>query len=453
MAARNILLVSFDDAVAPWPYHTAFNEPLRIPTIDALCATGAAFHSAYAQAPICGPSRSSMMTSMLPHDLGILNNGTFVFDRVPSSRCWVADLKSAGVYCSSGGKIHHKPVIPRPHHKALYSDERKDFSNDLRLPRELRKRSRSFGGHRQGRGALDGVDDDFFFDQQAANSAIDFLQTHSGDQPFYRELGFFSTHGPHLTPARFKEMYAAENLTPPSDWNGYLHDSPYVSQNIPENPDFADRDYWQKSVRNYFSAYSHGDYQLGRVMAALRASVHANNTVVIVVSDHGFHLGNRNLFRKTTLWEQSLHVPFIICDPDQPAGQVIPDPVGLIDLGPTILDYAGLPPMPVAAGRSLRPMLSGQRDPDRVIPSFYGACLTLRIGDYRIIRYAQDDWQLFDVKSDYWQLHNLGTDHPAFPALRQQFEDWAQHHGYDLTHPPGLPIDPAEADAEADEEA
>lgn len=434
MTAKNILLVSFDDAVAPWPYRTAFNEPLKLPNLEELCALATVFQTAYAQAPICGPSRASMMTSRLPHSLDILDNSTFVFDRVEPQACWIHTLRENGWFCSSGGKIHHKPALSRPHHKALYSDARKSFDVDMRLPRDLRKRSRAFGGHRLGRGTLDGVDDDFFFDQQVANSTIDFLESYQGDQPFYREVGFFSPHGPHITPARFKEAYDPGTFRRPAEWGGYLADSPYVTSHIPENADFRDEDYWQKSVRNYFSAYTHGDHQLGRVLAALRASRHAENTVIVVVADHGFHLGNRNLYRKTTLWEQALHVPFVIFDPTQPAGRVVEDPVALVDLGPTLLDFAGLAPPPAAAGRSLRPMMQGARDPGRVVPSFYGHSVTIRKGDYRIIRYASapgvEDWQLFDLRTDYWQLRNLGPDHPAFAPMRRALEDWAAAEGY-----------------------
>lgn len=447
MASKNILLVSFDDAVAPWPYLTAFGEPLQIPNLEALCKVATTFQSAYAQAPICGPSRASMMTAQLPHQLDILTNATFVFDRVPASSCWVADLKSQGYFCSCGGKVHHKTNLKPDVHETLYSDAPKQFTGDLRLPRELRKRSRSFGGHRNGRGALDGDDDDFFYDKQSADSAIDFLTTYSGDQPFYREVGFYSAHGPHLTPARFKAGYEAGNLYPPSDWRGYIADSPYVTTNILENEKFRDLDYWQKSVRNYFSAFTHGDYHLGRILDALKASSHAANTVVIIVSDHGFHLGNRNLFRKTTLWEQSLHVPFIIYDPDFPQGQVIQDPTALIDLGPTILDYAGVALPRGAQGRSLRPMLAGARDPDRVIPSFYTHCLTIRRGDYRLIRYGAKDWQLFDVASDYWQLKDLGTTHPKFAPMRKAMEDWAVQNGYTFTDPATSAAQPEDEDA------
>lgn len=433
MVARNILLISFDDAVAPWPYKTAFHEPIRLPNLDKLCGVSTAFHSAYAQAPICGASRASMLTSRMPHELDIVDNSTIFFDRFGPEACWAYQLKQNGYFCSSGGKVHHKPTLRRPQHRVLYSDERKAFSIDNRLPRELRKRSKRFGGFRNGRGAKDGIDDDFFFDKQAADSAISFLSDYEGSQPFYREVGFVSPHTPHITPARFKEMYDAENLRRPDDWDGYVADSPYVINNIPENEDFRSEGFWQKSVRNYFSAYSHGDYHLGRVLDALKSSGHADNTIVIVVSDHGFHLGNRNLFRKTTLWEQCLHVPIIIFDPARPIGQVVDDPVALLDVGPTVLDLSGITPSEELRGRSLRPMLAGERDPDRVVPSFYRKGVTIRKGRFRIIRYGKDDFQLFDLASDYWQLNNLGTDHEYFAPMRNALEIWAQEAGYDFS--------------------
>src|SRR5690606_32484664 len=100
--------------------------------------------------------------------------------------------------------------------------------------------------------------------------------------------------------------------------------------------------------------------------------------------------------------------------------------------------FAGLAPPPLAAGRSLRPMMQGARDPERVIPSFYGNSVTIRKGDYRIIRYASapgvEDWQLFDLRTDYWQLRNLLPDHPAFAPLRKALEDWAAAAGYVFSH-------------------
>jgi choline-sulfatase len=439
MDRKNILLVSFDDAVAPWPYKTAFGEPLRTPNLDRLCAESTAFHAAYAQAPICGPSRASMITTMMPPELGILDNSAFVFDKVSPQLGFSHDLKASGYFCSSGGKVHHryKPLAQR-HQRVLYSDGRKAFGDDMGIPEALKRRSRKFGGFRRGVGTPDGEYDDAFYDAQSAASAIEFLGSYPGDGPFYREVGFFSPHVPNITPERFKRLYAPQNLKKPADWTGYLSDSSYVTAAYPETEDLRSEDFWQRSVRNYFSGYSHGDYHLGRVLEALKASRHAVTTVVIVVSDHGFHLGNRNLFRKTTMWEQSLHVPILIHDPGDPVGRVIRDPVGLIDLGPTVLDLAGVARPARRHGRSLLAYRDDLRDPERIIPSFYKGNMSARKGRYRIIRYADGSHQLFDVIDDYWQLHDLGTAHPAFAALQSELEGCAKDCGFDLTIESGL---------------
>lgn len=426
----NILLVSFDDAVAPWPYKTAFGEPLRTPNLDRLCEMSTAFHAAYSQAPVCGPSRASMMTTMMPHELGILDNSIFAFDKISPTTVWSHQLRQNGFYCSSGGKVHHryKPLRPDDHN-ILYDDERKHFSDDMGLPREIRKRAKAFGGNRNGRGTEDGTDDDFYYDAQSADSAISFLEGYDGDRPFYREVGFFSPHAPHITPARFKRMYDAKNLRRPSEWRGYLSDNTFVNETLPEEPELVSEEWWQFSVRNYFSAYSHGDYHLGRVLDALRASRHADNTLIVVVADHGFHLGNRNLFRKMTMWEQSLRIPFIVHDPRNAVRQEIHDPVELIDLGPTILDFAGVPPIERRHGRSLRPVMGGERDPHRAAMSFLRGNIAMIKDGLRIIRYGDGSHQLFDVAKDFWNLNDLGTGHPRFAEMSAELSRRAQDCG------------------------
>lgn len=419
----NILLISFDDAVAPWPYKTAFREPLRTPNLDRLCETSTAFHAAYSQAPVCGPSRASMMTTMMPPELGILDNSIFAFEVISPSMVWSHQLRTHGYFCSSGGKVHHryKPLRPRDH-DALYDDDRKHFSDDMGLPREIRKRAKAFGGNRNGRGTEDGTDDDFYYDAQSADSAIAFLESYDQERPFYREVGFYSPHTPHLTPARFKTMYDASNLRRPEEWNGYINDNAFVSETLPEDPGLLSEEWWQFSVRNYFSAYSHGDHHLGRVLDALQNSRYAANTLVVVVADHGFHLGNRNLFRKMTMWEQSLRIPFIVRDPMNPTRQEIHDPVELIDLGPTILDFAGVPAITRRHGQSLRPVMAGERDPHRAAMSFLRANSAMIKDGMRIIRYGDGSYQLFDVEKDYWNLNDLGMEHPRFTELSAELE-------------------------------
>ena len=360
------------------------------------------------------------MSGRTPYQLGVFDNSIEVFDVLPASEMWSVRLKEAGYYCSSGGKVHHnfKP-LRRNHHKVIYSDNQKRFLADTSLPPGAA--SQKFGGHRGGWATTDPKDDATYYDHQSADSAIEFLQSYQGDAPFYREVGFYSPHGPHLTPLRFKEMYDVKALQKPASWqNGFPTDD-FIRNLVPEGGKFDDDDpdYWRACVRNYFSAYSHGDHHLGRVWDALQASDHAKNTLLIICSDHGFHLGDRNRFSKFTLFEQVAGIPVIICDPDKPEARVIDDPVALLDLGPTVLDWAGVPRPQGWVGRSLLPYLRGHGDPDRAVLTVWHGSAAIRKGDFRFIRYEDGSTQLFDLSRDFWQQDELGSAHPAFADMSE----------------------------------
>jgi len=348
---------------------------------------------------------------------------------------WSYTLKKSGYYCSSGGKVHHSfRGLPYKLNRKLYSDETKGlFGKFRRLPPEIE--TTHFGGHRDGIGLTNPDDDEILYDTRCADSAIEFLQSYDKEMPFYREVGFSTPHGPHITPARFKEMYDAANITLPSEWANGFDVNAYSEQAYERAVWFDEEtvDWWQKSVRNYFSSYTFGDYQLGRVLDALEASPHANNTIIVFLTDHGFHLGNKGRFMKSTLWEQVVNVPLIIHDPDRPVGQNIDDPVGLIDVGPTVLDFAGLPPLSDTIGRSLRPLMAGGRDPDRAILTVYRKNASVRKGGFRLIRYEDGSTQLYDLNADFWQLRDLGADHPAFGDMYAALVDCGKASGLDIS--------------------
>lgn len=430
---KNILLVSFDDCIAFQNYRDAFGVRLQTPNLDRIMARAAVFNAAYCQVPLCGPSRASFMTGRMPHEIGLLSNEGDVFDLIDAQDIWTCRLKEAGYFCSSGGKVHHgyKP-LKRRHHNVIYSDAQKRFTDDMSLPQGAERRR--YGGIRGGWGTTNQADDDTYYDAQSAASAIAFLNSYDQDAPFYRELGFFSPHGPRFTPARFKDMYDPEAFHPPAAWADGYDENDYTREKLPVTPWLEGDDIteWRHNVRNYFAALTHGDHHLGLVWDALQAGAHAQNTLIIILSDHGFLLGARKRFYKTTLWEQSVGTPLIILDPDQPTGRVIDDPVGLIDVGPTVLDYAGLPNIPGTAGRSLRPQIGGARVPDRVVASFRFGNVTIRKGDHRLIRYEDGSTQLFDLRQDPWTLHDLGRDHPAHATLLAQLREHSAAYGLPL---------------------
>lgn len=433
---RNILLISFDDAVAPWPYRQAFGHELRLPAFDEICAVSTAFQTAYAQAPVCGPSRASFMSGLTPQQLGIYDNSIDVFDVLPATDMWSVRLREAGYFCSSGGKLHHNyRPLKRRAHRAIYDDAQKRFGDDMSV--KSRDEAVKFGGHRGGWGTTNPEHDRLYYDHRVADSAIDFLSDYDRTAPFYREVGFFSPHGPHFTPARFKELYDARALKKPKSWAEGWPEGEYMHLAQPPDEKMAAGKlaYWQDCLRNYFSAYSHGDYHLGRVWAALKASRHADNTLVILVADHGFHLGDRGRFSKFTLFDQVTRVPLVIHDPARPKARIIRNPVALLDLGPTVLDLAGLPAPRGWQGRSLVPCLKGRGDPDRAVLSTWHDSHAVRKGDFTLIRYADGSTQLFDTAHDLWQQTDLGPGHPAHAPLLAELQRLLDAHSAPIGPP------------------
>ncbi len=427
----NILLVSFDDAVAFWRYKSAFGQALLTPNLDRVCRQSTAFHSGYCQSPVCGPSRASFMSGLAPHQTGVFQNEVSIFDKVPIERMWPHMLKTAGYFCSSGGKVHHgyKP-LPKPVHEALYSDERKGFRIDKKLP--ARVSQKSYGGHGGGLATTDPADAGYYHDAHSSQSFTDFIQNYSGEAPFYREVGFYGPHAPFITPQPFKDLYPERGFKKPEAWADGFDENAFATENMPENMAPEDRRRWRRSVRNYFSAYSHADHHFGIVWDALQNSAHARNTIVVVLSDHGFHLGERNRFRKTTLWEQVAGVPLIIHDPTERRGREIHQPVALLDVGPTLLDYARLTPPDDWPGRSLRAVVEGQPAPNRAVPTFHYDSASVRYGRYRLIRYADASVSLFDLEEDWWQMRNLGRDHAAFADMYDTLVSCCLEYGLDL---------------------
>lgn len=432
---KNVVLISLDDSVAFWKYKSLFGAELLTPNLDRICAQSTAFHSAYCQAPVCSPSRASMMSAKSPHVTGVNGPAARYFEQIPADTMWPYKLKQDGYFCSSGGKVAlaYGPLPPKIH-STLFSDGRKKFKleprkrkfKDKKIPGRI-----EMGGFRGGLATFDENGEESLYDDQSTRSALGFLESYDGDAPFYREVGLIATHGPWTTPRRFKDMYEHTDFRKPAEWRTGF-DPCEVMENVSGlNYKIGRREHWQKSIRNYFAGISYVDYNIGRIWDAIKASRHADDTVIVIFSDHGLHLGERQRFRKHTLWEQVANVPLIIHDPDQPEAQVVTDPVGLIDLGPTVLDMIGLPALAESQGQSLKPLMHGQGNPDRAVPTFLFDNAAIRKGRYRFIRYSDGSTQLFDLEEDWWQTKDLGSEHPAYPALQDAHAACCLSFGFD----------------------
>ena len=437
---KNILLISLDDAVAFWKYKSVFGEVLQTPNLDRICGQSTSFHAAYCQVPVCSPSRASFMSGLSPHHSGIVQADSSYYEKLPPEKMWPYLLKANGYFSSPGGKVLrgyrpapkeiHEVIYSTPHseeHGKLKMGRRKGLFPDGEIPGHI-----EMGGYRGGLATVERWADKKLYDDQVARSAISFIESYDKDMPFYRDVGFQSPHGPWTTPRRFKDMYDFKNFHKPRDWADGFDENAATDAMVAKNLDSSNLRFWRQSVRNYFSALSYADYQIGRVWDALKASAFADNTLVIITSDHGFHLGERNRYTKCTLWEQAVNVPLIIHDPAQPVGQVVTDPVGLIDIGPTVMDYLDLPQIKGSVGRSLLPQMGWQRAPDRVVPTFYHGHSAIRTGKYRFIRYDDGSTQFFDLAKDWWQTKDLGADHPDYLGASAAHAACCREYGLEL---------------------
>ncbi len=426
---KNVVLVSFDDAVAFWKYKTLFGAELQTPNLDRIRAVSTTFSAAYCQSPLCGPSRASFMSGRSPIETGILSNRIEAFSILKPGDIWSHGLKRNGYFCSSGGKVHHGYVpLPGAIHDQLYSDAPKQFPRDLRLRPGVS--ANISGGTGGGIATLDPEDDGGYYDAHSARSFADFIANYDGDAPFYREVGFFSPHNPFITPARFKQLYRVGDFEYPPEWDEELQPEGERSESVRANFKTDRKRHWQKSVRNYFSAISHGDHHLGTVWNALQSSRHAGNTILVILTDHGMHLGEKRRFGKSTLLEQVANVPLILHDPARPRPKEVADPVGLIDVGPTVLAMLGLPAPPHGLGQSLVPLLQGAGSrADRAIPTFRADGASIRLGRYRFTRTRDGGTSLHDLAEDWWQQRDLGPGHPAHAELAQAFAEVCKHYG------------------------
>src|SRR5699024_4855769 len=169
------------------------------------------------------------------------------------------------------------------------------------------------------------------------------------DKPFFLGVGFVGTHVPWYVPQRWLNMYPLEDIHLPPYKENDMKDIPDLGRRMTFMPPMPTRAYlqekgqWKKMVRAYLASVTWVDYQVGRVLQALQKSQYADNTIVVLFSDHGYHLGETNRVAKMSLWERDTHVLLIFAGPGIDSGLRSSRPVGLIDIYPTLLDLSNLP--------------------------------------------------------------------------------------------------------------
>ncbi len=251
------------------------------------------------------------------------------------------------------------------------------------------------------------------------------------EKPFLLAVGFWRPHVPMYAPKKWFDLHPLDKVRLPEtlasdrdDISRYALDLTHPML-APSQAWFVEHHQWRKAVQAYLASSTFVDHCVGRVLDALDATGHADDTIVVLFSDHGWHLGEKQRWAKRSLWEDSTRVPLIVVAPGWAAGRVSQRPVGLIDIFPTLLDLCSLPADAAHEGQSLKPLL---KDPQAAwerpaITTFGPNNHAVRSTHFRYIRYADGSQELYDHRRDPNEWRNLAGD-AQYAEVIQQHARW-----------------------------
>ncbi len=423
----NILMIAIDDQ-NDWIGCLGGHPQIKTPHIDRLAARGTLFTNAHCQAPLCNPSRTSLLTGLRPTTTGVYGLAPW-FRTIEAFKDRVTlpqHFSKHGYRTLTTGKIFHGNN-GRTKKDAEFDVVGPGSSIGAKPPQKLVKTPSphplvdwgTFPHRDEDKG-----------DWQITDWAIEQLQQQPRE-PFFLSVGYFLPHVPYYVTQKWYDLYPAESLLLPPVQRNDRDDTPrfswYLHWKLPEpRLKFLEEAQQHKNlVRSYLASTSFVDSQIGRLLEALERSGHADDTLIVLWSDHGWHLGEKLITGKNTLWDRSTRVPLIFAGPGIASGAKSNRPAELLDIYPTLIHLTGVPQNESLEGLSLVPQLKDSNAPRErpAITTHNHDNHGLRTEDWRYIRYADGSEELYDMRRDPNEWMNLASA-PQFAAtmaaLRQQ---------------------------------
>lgn len=392
-SSPNVIFISVDD-LNDWIGPLKGYPGVKTPNIDRLAASGMVFANAHTPAPICNAARTSVLTGLQPDTTRVFDNSQNWVERLPNVVTLPEYFRANGYKDVGIGKIMHtqsdaafQSFFPSSGPNLDGIDRGQFGSVPLNIPIEK------------------------FADAQVAAFAEDYLAK-KHQSPFFMGLGFNRPHVPLAVPKRFFDLYPLDEIKLPRVLANDLNDIPKDGQELAGvnlYQRILESGEWKNIVRAYLASISFMDAMVGRVLNALEESAYANNTMVVLWSDHGWHLGEKLHWQKETLWEEATRVPLIISGPGiRNEGAVTEKPVSLVDVFPTLVDLAGLPPKENLEGQSLVPLIKNpNRAWDKSAVTVWENGYAVRSEHFRYIRYVDGTEELYDHREDPNEFRNL----------------------------------------------
>ncbi len=426
----NVLMISIDD-LNDWTGFLGGYPAVSTPHMDALAERSRIFTNAHCAIPVCSASRVSVMSGLAAtttgsYELGPSYHDLPALEEAPTLQRY---FKNNGYVTLAGGKVLHHGFIDR-----LAGDIDRNLGRG-KSPRPKGAMSRPADWSSAWDWGQFPDEDAEMADYQLATKAAETLQENF-DQPFFMSVGFFRPHVPLFVPPKWFDLYDVEAIPLPKSPASALEDIPMNFRTIndyavaPKHSEVVERGLQRGMTQAYLASISFVDHCVGVVMDALEASPHADNTIVVLWSDHGFHLGEKHHWAKRTLWEESTRVPLLFAGPGIEPGELCNEPASLIDIYPTLIELCDLPEHTPLDGISLLPQLgdpAAERDQPAIISSYYGNH-AVRSRDWRLIAYEDGARELYDHRNDPEEYTNLAND-ADHKAILEELMEWVPTEG------------------------
>lgn len=420
----NVLFIAVDDLR---PELACYGNPIvRTPNLDRLAAASVRFERAYCQAPLCNPSRASMLTGRYPTTTAVLDNQKYFRGALPGVVTLPQHFRQNGYAAVRTGKIFHGGIDDVPSW---------DEGGEAGMQRPARTPAQAATYQKQSDRwvAVEGAGENLT-DSRTANRAVSLLEKYgaqAAEKPFFLAVGFLKPHSPLIAPKRYFDLYDPEKIPLPPNYAPELK----LPEGAPQGALTPNGDLFirrpapeaeaREMIRAYFACISYIDDQVGRVLEALDRLKLRENTIVVFFGDHGYHLGEMGKWSKHgSLYEVATRVPLMISAPGVSGGAASPRPVGLIDVYPTLAELAGLPAPVGTEGHSLVSLLKNpQAEWGRPAYTYsrnrLGLGQSVRTEHLRFTAWETGPAELYDYRRDPYERRNLAAD-PAYASVVEQ---------------------------------
>ncbi|MEM6468944.1 MAG: sulfatase [Planctomycetota bacterium] len=404
----NVLLLAVDD-LNTWLLGETnpYEGKVVAPNIRQFAARSVVFRHAYTASPYCSPSRTALLSGVSPWKSGVYDNGvnTNASESLNQATSLPLLFKAGGYFTASYGKIAHGWKT-----KGAWDDLLPHKRDPV--PPTAPLSPAGSGEHDWGPTHLSESEmrDTIYADRAIAQLNRDH------EKPFFIACGLFHPHMPWYVPQKYFDLFPLGDVVLPKRNANDLDDLPALASRVLTKRKVFERTVaageYKKAVRGYLATTAYADAQVGRVLDALDASRYRDNTLVVLISDHGFHLGEKDHWQKATLWEEATHCLLMIRVPKNTANGLSCNRfVSLQDLYPTLAEICNLTKPPYVEGRTLSTLLHdpGADWESTAISALYERFITIRTDRFRYIRYAEGQEELYDMVEDPHQWENLAN--------------------------------------------